>query len=636
MSGIALLAAGLAGVALGARLGTRLTHLTDPLDRLIAAMLLVCAQIVVVSLVTGAIFDHFEPRYLLLATGVWDAVLVIAVTRVRPRAVRPGLIATAGAAMRQLALWQRLVVCAAGLAIAWRLVLAAVLPPFAYDALAYHLTAVASWVQSGRIAPNPYALCCGRYPSNAEVLFAWPTVFLGRDTLTDAVQIFAALLGALAVTGLARAAGTSPAGSITAAALFLLTPIVLTQANTDYNDVTVAAMFLVAIYFGVRLLASTGFAFAAGGESPRLAYAVLAGAASGFAAGTKTNGVVFAAAVAAPLFAQLALAGWRRRLPRAWCAAAAIVFAGAVLIVGGWWYGRNWAETGNPVSPFRVSIAGAQIFPGTARLHDYLTTPPWGSRNVVDEVARSWYYDLTFWTRSDYSYEERSGGLGPLWSWLGWPLVTLVALAALRRRHDLVVSIVIPVVLAFGLLPYRWWSRFTIYLAALGAVAVVIVIERLSPGRSRAILCAAAVVLALAGGVLATWRVDPAGFGRKLLARDVISLAAHPKRPRTVGSLFFREFAWLDRVPPDARIAVEWDAPSIRFLYPLFGSRLDRRVDLLFRGDENRLDTLLAARRDGYFFVEEHGRFAHWARAHPARFHPIFTDRGTEVFRLGT
>jgi hypothetical protein len=115
----------------------------------------------------------------------------------------------------------------------------------------------------------------------------------------------------------------------------------------------------------------------------------------------------------------------------------------------------------------------------------------------------------------------------------------------------------------------------------------------------------------------------------------VVSLAVHPKRPRTVGSLFFHEFAWLDRVPTNAKVAVEWDAPSIRFLYPLFGSRLDRRVNLLFRGDEDRLDTL-AADGAGYVFVEEHGRFARWARAHPARFHPIFTCRGTEAFRLGT
>lgn len=614
MTGALVLIAATAAVVAGAALATRLLALTGPLDRLVAATVLALGQIVLVSIVVGAMIERFDRWWLFAGVIVSDVPLAAAVLKLRPpRGPRLAVRAT----LRELRPWQLALAVAAAGALAWRCFLAVVLPPFAYDALTYHLTAVASWVQSGHIGPNPYAPCCARYPANAEVLFAWPTLLLGRDTLVDAVQIVSALLGAAAVAGLARSAGTSRAGAVTAASLFLLIPIVLTQSNTDYNDLTVAATFLAALHFSARFAAER-----------RLVHAGLAGVSAGLAFGTKTTGIGLAVLVAVGI-----VIATGRALRRG--AAGLAVFFAAVVLVGGWWYATNWVETGNPVAPFRVHVLGATIFNGSARVDNYLTPPP-GGGNVVTQIARSWYADLHFWTRNDYSYEERSGGLGPLWSWLGWPALTLAALAALRRRPTLAAAVIVPAALAFATLPYRWWSRFTIYLAALGVVAIVMLLERLDLRRFRVPALAAVVGLALAGGALATWRLDPAGFGRTLSATDVVSVAAHPSRPRTTGALFFHEYAWLQQVPADAAVAVELDAPAVRFIYPLFGARLDRRIVLLLPGDERRIETLVGRRRPAYLFVGQSGRFARWARAHPRQFRPLSTARGTEVFRLTT
>jgi hypothetical protein len=614
MTGVLLLIAATGAVVAGAVLATRLLAPSSPLDRLVAAVVLGLAQIVLVSIVVGAILHRFDRSSLLVGVVVSDVPLAAAAfLRRGPQASRFPIRET----IRELRPWQALLVVAAAGAVAWRLLLAVVLPPFAYDALTYHLTAVASWVQSGRIGPNPYAPCCARYPANAEVLFAWPTVLLGRDTLTDAVQIVSALLGALAVAGLARSAGASRGSAVTAGSLFLLVPIVLTQANSDYNDLTVAAAFLAALHFSARFAAER-----------RLVYAGLAGVSAGLAFGTKTTGVGLAVFVAVGIAAASGRA-WRRS------GVGVALFAAAVLLTGGWWYAKNWADTGNPVAPFRVRVLGTTIFNGSARVGDYLTTPPGGS-NVLTQIARSWYADLHFWTRSEYSYEERSGGLGPLWSWLGWPALGTVALLALRRRRALAAAVLLPAALAFAALPYRWWSRFTLYLAALGVAAIVVLLDRLELGRLRLPAVVAVVGLALAGGGLATWRLDPAGFGRTLSATDVVSLAVHPSRPRTTGALFFQEYAWLQHVPSDATIAVDFDAPAVRFVYPLFGARLDRRVVLLLPGDERRIEALVGDRRPAYLFAAEHGAFARWARAHPRRFRPLEISRGTEAFRLTT
>jgi hypothetical protein len=614
MTGVLLLIAATGAVVVGAALATRLLDLSSALDRLVAAAVLALTQIVLVSIVVGAILHRFDRWSLFVGVVLLDMPFVaIALRRRPPRGSRFAVRAT----IRELRPWQSVLALAAAGAVVWRLVLAAVLPPFAYDALTYHLTVVASWVQSGRIGPNPYAPCCARYPANAEVLFAWPTVLLGRDTLVDAVQIVSALLGSLAVAGLARSAGASRAAALTAASLFLLIPIVLTQANTDYNDLTVAATFLAALHFSARFAAER-----------RLAYAGLAGASAGLAFGTKTTGVGLAVFIALGM----AIAAGRA-LRRS--GAGLAVFAAMVLVTGGWWYAKNWADTGNPVSPFRVRVLGATIFNGNARVGDYLTTPP-GGGNVVTQIARSWYADLHFWTRNEYSYEERSGGLGPLWSWLGWPALGAAVLLSLRSRRTLAATVLLPAALAFAALPYRWWSRFTIYVAALGVTAIAVLLDRLELGRLRVPAVVAVVGLALAGGGLATWRLDPAGFGRTLSATDVVSLAAHPSRPRTTGALFFHEYAWLEHVPSNATIAVDFDAPSVRFVYPLFGAKLDRRIVLLLPGDERRIEALVGDRRPAYLFAGQHGAFARWARAHPRRFRPLEISRGTEAFRLTT
>ncbi|MFL5912979.1 MAG: hypothetical protein ACJ768_20730 [Gaiellaceae bacterium] len=619
MTEIVVFLVGTTGVVLGACLGASLLRLSSPLDWLTAAVLLAFAQVVIESIVVGGIFDSFGRWQLLIATLIWDAALVVAFLRIQPEAAGLSAVeAAALAAARGLDLWQKVIVVVAAGALLWRILLAVVLPPFAYDSLTYHLTAVANWVQTGKLGPNPYAACCARYPANAEVLFAWPTVLLGRDTLADVVQVAAAVLGALAVAGLARLVGVSAPGALTAAGLFVLTPIVLTQANTDYNDIVVGALFLTALYFTARLALTAA--------RPDLSFALLSGLAAGLVLGTKTNGLVLAAAAVVP---PLVLFGVRRR-DRFWPVTGVILSA---LLAGAWWYARNWVQVGNPVAPFHVRVLGVTLFHGPASLHEYLTVPPGGSRNPLVEVARSWWSDLAWWSHSAYSYEERRGGLGPLWSWLGWASLTIVGIGWLRRRRDLAVAVLLPVILAFAALPYWWWSRFTMYLPALGAVAIVLLLERLRPGLLKRALALSVVALAVVGVALASRGVEPAGFGRHLSTRGVVSVALHPSRRHTVGNLFFSEYAWLDEVPRRATIGVEWEAPAIRFLYPLFGSRLQRQLLLYDNGQEAAVEDRLPTDGPPYLFVSVGGPYDRWLRRHPSLYRIISTARGTRAYR---
>src|SRR5439155_3953703 len=98
--------------------------------------------------------------------------------------------------------------------------------------------------------------------------------------------------------------------------------------------------------------------------SPRVAYALLAGIAAGLALGAKADGIVLAAAAALGLACVLAR---DRALKGSSRVAAFGGFAGAAVVVGAWWYAKNWIDVGNPVWPFRVDLFGAHVFTGPAK-----------------------------------------------------------------------------------------------------------------------------------------------------------------------------------------------------------------------------------------------------------------------------
>src|SRR5262249_30729481 len=157
--------------------------------------------------------------------------------------------------------------------------------------------------------------------------------------------------------------------------------------------------------------------------------------------------------------------------------------------------------------------------------------------NPLVEIGRSWYHDLNFFRRGDYSYEERQGGLGPLWSWLGWAAALYLVVPTSRRRKTLFVAFVVPLAVLFALPPYRWCARLTIPLAAAGAIGLVLFTEEKRRRPVRLVLQTGALVLVVCGIALASWRLDPAGRGHKLTATRVVGLAVHPSRSRSVGDL---------------------------------------------------------------------------------------------------
>jgi hypothetical protein len=461
----------------------------------------------------------------------------------------------------------------AALALGWQVMVALVLPPYAYDALSYHLLTVATWVQSGTLAPSAMNLCCAYYPANADLLTAWPMVLTHSDALAGLVQVLAALLGAVSTAGIARTAGLGRAKASAAGAIFVLTPALLAQAPTSYVDVLLAAWVLAALHGLAR--------FAATARPSRLAVPAMS---AGLLAGTKGTGPMWAVAVG---FLVVGLCWWHVRAGRLSRRLAGIAVLGTATVcglLGGWWYVRSARDTGNPVYPFNVTVAGVELFEGPLKVAEVLTPPDRGAGALWPvAVLASWASDLLPWRHGSYEYQQRSGGLGPFWAWLGGPLL-IPMLALLWRQRSAALVGVLPVLAVLLIQPYRWWARFTLPLAAVGALAVLIIDSRCRSLLVRTALRAATLVLVLLGAGLVLVEVNPASRARPLPARDVLALLSAPAHERTLGRLFFPEYRFLDEVPSDALVVADVAAPPLRFVTPLFGRDLQRTV--IPAGDE--------------------------------------------------
>ncbi|MCO6458738.1 MAG: glycosyltransferase family 39 protein, partial [Pirellulaceae bacterium] len=260
--------------------------------------------------------------------------------------------------------------------LAWLLVPLAVvllaggaLPPSEFDVREYHLQVPKEWQQEGRVTFLPHNVY-GNMPLGAEMpallaMAAWPApdgwwwgALVGKLVIAACSLLTAAGLYTAGCRFLNRTAG------LLAALLYLSVPWVAHVSMAGLNDGVVGMYAFLAIYAGILAVDNTS------GSSRRLA--LLCGWLAGAAAACKYPALLL---LVVPLSGWVLLAGCRwpgrqaanpetldqrtpgRRFgglqPVRWA-----VFAAAVLLSCGLWYGKNWVLTGNPTYPLLVSVFG--------------------------------------------------------------------------------------------------------------------------------------------------------------------------------------------------------------------------------------------------------------------------------------
>jgi hypothetical protein len=377
-------------------------------------------------------------------------------------------------------------------------ILAWMRPPYDWDGLYYHLPAIHEWVKAGRVSftghmPNiPFV----NFPMAVELNTFFAHHLLGTSRLVNACNLWYWPLAFMALVVIAGRLGARGVWRWVAGAMLAGVPVFVSQSVSCYIDPG----------FGAAVMASMAAAlvFVFGGGRSGWWNAVLLGVVAGLALGAKGTGLPFAAVL---VFVAVAGALWVRGLG-AWktvCARAGVV-AAIVIVVGGYWYVRNMALTGNPIFPIRLSIGEKIIIDGwdhnefnNANLPDWLRERPAPIRMFVS------------WTQPDAPINGYApvGGMGYVWLAGALPAIVLLWIGYLRRRSDSGGrALVVLTALALALLavqPAAWWSRFTVWLHALGLPCLAVLMSRAVYGWRRNPWQLAAMVFAAAVFCVAVW-----------------------------------------------------------------------------------------------------------------------------------
>lgn len=341
------------------------------------------------------------------------------------------------------------------------------LPPgvHAYDDTSYHLTAVATWRDSGDLRMVKFPVGDGGtafYPIAGEL---WSFFLLSALDPSDYVARFSELpfaVGALfAIAAIARRLGASVPAAAAGALLYATVPRVFPQLMLSAGNDNAAAFLVLALVLALLSLSA----------SPVPSAAAFAGLTYGLLVGTKYTGLILSLPLLALVPAALLAGGAKARGRGGWPGCAAL-FGLAAALAGGYTYLRNLATAGNPVFPAPVRLLGRVLFEG------------WSGASVEAWRARPEYPIEPF--RFLLGHVEM---YGPLFRVLVLPaavLAPLAALASLRGRPRLAAGAVL-------LLPAVFYAEFLFlmidhrdvryFLAAiaLGCAAVAFFLDRL-PG----------------------------------------------------------------------------------------------------------------------------------------------------------
>jgi hypothetical protein len=339
--------------------------------------------------------------------------------------------------------------------------------PYEGDAVAYHLPKVAEWVRSGGITREMGLHPSATFPAGFELIEVWWVLFLRHDILIEVAGVEFLALAAASTAAIARQLGFEPKVAWFAALIYVLTPGVYFGATSCMNDTPAAALILATM---ALFLGGAGF----GPVLTVLGLGLGTKATYGFA----IPGMALLAMLARPNSSQaLRSKAWTWGLG---------VFG---ILVGGFWYVRNWVWFGNPVYPigapdYALSSVSVHVGPSFPAFISNLT-------ELVDDRIYDSHAPLG-------ANLDRSAGWGAVNFGCGI-LAMMIGIAADPRLRVLALAFGVSLVSCLALVDHHpWYVKYVLFFPAILAISAAW-FSTLHPG------LAAVTFVALAFAALSTF-----------------------------------------------------------------------------------------------------------------------------------
>lgn len=548
-----------------------------PTPRLLATLVAVSATLVAVQVALAAA-GRLRPEPLAVSLAAVAAALAVGDGLRRRRAGEPpspaagtGRLAGGGplaraAARLDLAPPTRLGLLLGALAAtAWAAVTAAaaLVPPWGWDTLVYHLTDVFHFAASGRLEPFPHPLQQFHFPKVGELhsLAAYLLAGGGEEAwrVTGIAQLPLALTAGVAVRFAAETLGLRAALPWLVPAV-VLTPLALVQPAAGYVDLAFAAFLVAAVAFVLAAL-----------RRDRTADWGFAALAAGLALGTKLSFLY----LGAPVLVLLALRRPRPGGLRPGRLLARGTLCLALATVGcGFWLLPALARTGNPLYPVAVRLGGVTLADGPVEIgggsHRERFTP---------DLAGWLGYPLreSFLGRVAYTPDN---GFGPQFAAAYLALPFAVLLAWRRRQRLLVRALLAAPAVAIAWLAISPWEhpRYALPACGLALLALAAVEEAAVAGRRASRAARGLLRAALAVALLFAAAAGPLAAAPELAAA-VAAWRTGDGDPRDHYRRIYGAagdaFTWLDE-SGGATTTVSFDRAT--FVAPLFGWHGRHRV----------------------------------------------------------
>jgi hypothetical protein len=371
--------------------------------------------------------------------------------------------------------------------IGWMIFIAYLFPSYTWDALWYHLPIVGYIMQNGAVqelANNSFIeQFINIFPKNIELFFLWNIIFLKSDVLIDLSQMLFTLVGVLAVFSMAIKLEIREKYAMYAALLFFFTPVIILQSTTNYVDIAISVLFLTSLNFLISdgVLTSRNNVPGINNIKQRKMFLLMGGLTTGILLGAKGSGPLFLVILSALVMIQKVrkymtytrnpdmLKEYKaRKVMKSYL----IYFIVPAVIMGGYWYMKNWVLYDNPVYPMEVSIMGKVFFKG---LYKDMIEPVPDAINKLSFFARPiyvWMENIEF-----YLYDSRLGGLGPIWFILFIPSLVFSTSHALKNRKYQFLAVVAIIMTGFFIYPRHWTPRYVIFIVGLGALSFAYIMD---------------------------------------------------------------------------------------------------------------------------------------------------------------